>query len=514
MLDIDISGKILDLACGTGGFLLYSMIYMQNKIMKEYTKDEQVSIFKQYASSKIFGIERSDELAQIAQTDLRLHGDGSSNLTCFDSLRSLNELSDKKVHANGFKYILTNPPFGKPTRISDHDILNNFTLGQNKSSQDACVLMLERAWELLENNGYLSIILPDTIIGRDSNYSDVREFIKNKFRIHAIIALPQHTFKISKANVGGYILILQKKPVSKADYEIFLAIAEHIGYKNNKSDDNDLYSHEFEKSMSNSSMSMKAIWNSLSDSNDFSILSLYKKFKQGQKIKSPNVLIIKKSQLKESLECKAYIFENYFNKSKLPLIPLSDMIYAEKNPIVLTDPEEMVKQVTISNNGDVKLRNNKLVKAKTIDTKDIYSIHANRIIVSMIDFYRGNVGFVPEELEGAITTWWFVTYLTKENYTVEYVLYLLQHPQMRKYAESFTSGITGRKYMEETDFLSLQVPNLPLKVQQNIVNKVNKEFETGLQTLDCNCAGYLYSVQTLSNKIKSRLFEEFEKQLF
>lgn len=513
MLDVGMQGKILDLACGTGGFLLYSMVYVQNKIRKEYAEQEQVSIFKTFARNKIYGIEKSDELAQIAQTDLRLHGDGSSNITCFDSLRSLVALKDKKVTEEGFRYILTNPPFGKPTRISDLDILNNFDLGRGKSSQDACVLMLERAWELLEYNGYLSIVLPDTVIGRDKDYSDVREFIKTKFKINAIIALPQHTFKISKANVGGYILFLQKSS-TKLDYEIFMSIAEHIGYKNNKSDDNELYSPGFEKQLTDYNINMEQVFNNLITNNDVSILSMFNKHKDGQKIVNKNVKIIRKSELKESLECKAYIFENKFTQSNYDLVPLSKMISAEKLPTVLNNPEALVKQVTISRNGEVKLRNNKLVKAKTIDTTDIYQIKSNRIIVSMIDFYQGNVGLVPTELDGAIVTWWFITYMPNQGYTIEYILYLLQHTKMRKYAESLTSGMTGRKYMEENDFLSLQVPDLPMSEQERIIKLVNSEFNNEFNKLDSNMAGYLHSVDALTKNLRIRLIEEFDKALF
>ncbi|ELC8460188.1 N-6 DNA methylase [Clostridium perfringens] len=513
MLDVVLEKKLIDIACGTGGYLLYDMIYAKSKIEKQYPYNEQENMFNRYTRERIFGIEYNDHLAQIAQTDLRLHGNGGSRVLCSDSLIDLKELAAKGIIANSFGYVTINPAFGKPTRISDQNILKNFVLGHGKSSQDCSVLMLERAYELLENNGMLAIILPDNIVGRDKDYSDVRKFIKSNFKIEAIVGLPQHTFKISKANVGGYVLFL-KKCTPPLNYKIFMAMTERIGYKNNKDDKNELISEETETMMHNPEITYPEYKKHILKADDNTILTLYNKYKDGQQIEDSKIKIIEFKDLKESLECKAYMFKNPFKDKKYPMIKLRDVLVKASVSTSLENPNELVKQITITQSGEVKLRNNKKVKAKTIETKDIYKIKKNTIVISLIDFYRGNVGFVPEELDNAITTWWFMCYEVRKEFTYEYVLHILQHSLMRKYALSLTSGATGRKYMEEEALLDIEIPNLPYVKQKSIINAVNDSYFKSLEKIDTQSSAYLLKMQSLIQEKRENMNEEFDKEIF
>ena len=49
-------------------------------------------------------------MVRVAMTDMRLHGDGHSNVRCTDSLLDFSNYPD--IHPESFDLVLTNPPFG------------------------------------------------------------------------------------------------------------------------------------------------------------------------------------------------------------------------------------------------------------------------------------------------------------------------------------------------------------------------------------------------------------------
>ena len=71
---------------------------------------------------------------------------------------------------------------------------------------------MERCHKYLnEENGYLAIVVPDGIL-TNSTSQYVRDWLVEKFRILAVVSLPQHTFSHVKAGVKSSILFLKKHP--------------------------------------------------------------------------------------------------------------------------------------------------------------------------------------------------------------------------------------------------------------------------------------------------------------
>lgn len=73
---------------------------------------------------------------------------------------------------------------------------------------------MERCYKYLnEENGYLAIVVPDGIL-TNSTSQYVRDWLVEKFRILAVVSLPQHTFSHVKAGVKSSVLFLKKHPKS------------------------------------------------------------------------------------------------------------------------------------------------------------------------------------------------------------------------------------------------------------------------------------------------------------
>lgn len=136
--------------------------------------------------------------------------------------------------------------------IDGHDILEDYELGhchrydperkQFKFSmgkvslrqQDSKVLFIERCHDLLVDGGILGIIVDDGVINNLTD-SYIRDYIKRKFVIKVIVALPFDIFKEQDAHNYTSILLLQKKKAGLVQGDIFMAIAEHCGENFGKS---------------------------------------------------------------------------------------------------------------------------------------------------------------------------------------------------------------------------------------------------------------------------------------
>ena len=71
---------ILDPFAGSGHFLTQCLLYV-----KHNATDIDEKRFNEFAFHKLHGIEKSERMVRVAMTDMRLHGDGHSNIRCTDA---------------------------------------------------------------------------------------------------------------------------------------------------------------------------------------------------------------------------------------------------------------------------------------------------------------------------------------------------------------------------------------------------------------------------------------------
>lgn len=244
LVDPDENDVIIDPACGSGGFLLYSLMNVTNKVLERY-KDDKDTINRvtwDFAHKQMFGIEINDRIARISIMDMVIHEDGHSNIECNNALSDYDQFDKRRdIRANKYSILLTNPPFGAIVR--DKNILRKFKLGRDRGSQKTEILFIERCLDLIEPTGKVGIVLPDSIL-TNSSLQYVRDYILENARITAIVSLPHHTFIPSGANVKSSLLFLEKTSnnvAKKGSRKIFMAVAKHIGYDSRgMPDSNDL----------------------------------------------------------------------------------------------------------------------------------------------------------------------------------------------------------------------------------------------------------------------------------
>ncbi len=244
----NIDDTLLDPACGSGGFLVYSMKQVFQQIEAGYIGDDATiyQLKNEFAKNHIYGVEINEKIARVAMMDMVINDDGHTNIeaqSAFDT-----NFINPNIKNGAFTLILTNPPFGDSVKDHERDKLgqsdlNNYVLSRGKRSVKSEVLFIERCNLFLQEGGRLGMVVPDGIL---SNPSDqyVREYLLGNFHIMAVVTLPSFAFRKAGSGMKTSLVLARKWRAGEQrdqDYPIFMAIAEHIGYDSTtRPDDSDL----------------------------------------------------------------------------------------------------------------------------------------------------------------------------------------------------------------------------------------------------------------------------------
>jgi type I restriction enzyme M protein len=256
MLGPTIDERVCDPACGSGGFLIYAMRRVFDYINEVWDDaDDRAEQRKDYAQEKLIGIDNDPRLVRVAKAYMIMENDGRGGIHGVDALdfgawnrelrqsilgrklskdvSNLNKLVEPRTEQDGVDVILTNPPFAGAIKtvstLRQYDLAIKDSTGLREKVVRA-ILFLERCVDLLKPGGRMAIVLPQ---GLFNNITDqyVRDFIDERARILAIVALHPYTFKpftLAKTSV----LFLQKWREDEErdlDYEIFTALSMHPG---------------------------------------------------------------------------------------------------------------------------------------------------------------------------------------------------------------------------------------------------------------------------------------------
>ena len=245
--------KIIDPACGSGGFLIDALKAVWEQADIKYKKlgwkESQIEKRKiEIATNNFRGIDKDYFLSKVAKAYMNLVGDGTTGIFCEDSLElpaNWKVETQQKIQLGTFDIILTNPPFGSNIKVEGEEKLKQYDLAyqwkKNKTQQilerynikdkeAPQILFIERCLQLLKDGGKMAVVLPDGIFGNESE-SYVRNWILKNAKIIAIIDIPLETF-LPHTGTKTSVLILQKvaKEQLKSNYPIFLSIAEYCGH--------------------------------------------------------------------------------------------------------------------------------------------------------------------------------------------------------------------------------------------------------------------------------------------
>lgn len=213
--------KIIDPACGTGGFLIGAYQQLRQDFPRLSDADA-----KGWAQRHLYGIDKDRINVKLTKAIMLIIGDGSTHTYLADSLREnlwarhypeiLTAAADES-----FTCAITNPPFGKNLKLSRHDAQINaydicrvpetraetdtsFKVGQFEERELGLVFM-ERCYRLLVPGGRLGIVLPETYMFSPS-YRWLHAWLRGRLVLRGMLNIPMEAFQgFCRAKTNFYV---------------------------------------------------------------------------------------------------------------------------------------------------------------------------------------------------------------------------------------------------------------------------------------------------------------------
>ncbi|MFU8844835.1 MAG: N-6 DNA methylase [Bacteroidales bacterium] len=180
MVDLKLGEKVLDFACGTGGFLVNVIEHIRNKGEVKTIADREI------LQHSILGVEKKQLPHMLATTNLILHNIEQPAIMHDNLLaRSVNSWTPKER----VDVIVTNPPFGG---MEEDGVEKNFPM--NFRTRETANLFLFLAIHVLKPNGRAGIVLPDGFLFGDGVAARLKETLFEKCNLHTIVRLPKGVF--------------------------------------------------------------------------------------------------------------------------------------------------------------------------------------------------------------------------------------------------------------------------------------------------------------------------------
>lgn len=171
--------KVLDPACGTGGFLTCAYEHLK----QQAKSPEELELAKQ----SILGVEKKQLPHLLCVTNMMVHGiEVPINVRHDNTLRKpLQEYG----HGDQVDIVMTNPPFGG---MEEDGIERGFP--NEFQTRETADLFLVLVMELLKQGGRAAIVLPDGTLFGEGIKTRIKEKLLRDCNLHTIVRLPNGVF--------------------------------------------------------------------------------------------------------------------------------------------------------------------------------------------------------------------------------------------------------------------------------------------------------------------------------
>jgi type I restriction enzyme M protein len=283
MIDPQPTKRILDPACGSGGFLVVALTHVRKAFLRDTGcpfPDQPLPKelkrvdpkIREYARKNLWGLDVDPDLRKAARMNMVMNNDGHGNIFESNTLefvaaehpdasaRARQFLNDEmKAFAKrsgglgSFDHVFTNPPFGAKIPVEDPDILRAFDLGHTwrKSGETWVkgepqkkvppeILFIEACYRFLKpGTGTMAIVLPNGILGNPGEQMEfARWWMLRNMELIASIDLPAESF-LPQVSVQASCVFLRRRAEDELRLmgkngpkqgPVFMAIAEKCGH--------------------------------------------------------------------------------------------------------------------------------------------------------------------------------------------------------------------------------------------------------------------------------------------
>ena len=222
LIEIDYSDRVLDPACGTGGFLVECFRQFQERYGNLSASDRRA-----WAQQHLFGVDKDRVNVKLTKAIMIILGDGAAHTYRGDSLLKHRWADDfphlvPVLEPDTFTCIVTNPPFGRKLTLSAGDAKQSrieiclkpekegdglYRFKPNSyNERELGIVFLERCHELLVSGGRLAIILPETYMF-SARYLWLQQWLQEHFVLRGIFNVPMEAFQgFCRAKTNLYVM--------------------------------------------------------------------------------------------------------------------------------------------------------------------------------------------------------------------------------------------------------------------------------------------------------------------
>jgi type I restriction enzyme M protein len=415
--------KVLDPACGTGGFLVssYKHILEQHdgkndpkKKEKPLTPDERKKLMANFE-----GYDIDPTMVRIAQVNMYLHQFKNPKIFQYDSLSSDERWNDK------FDVILANPPFMSPKGgIKPH---SKFSIQSSRSE----VLFVDYIMNHLRPKGRAGIIVPEGIIFQSGTAH--KQLRKNLVEdgLYAVVSLPSGVFA-PYSGVKTSILLFNNE-LAKTSQEILFVKIENDGFD------------------------LGATKRPISKNDLPTALEILNRWRTGEKIENKLAVYAEKTKIAENgdynLSGDRYRVTTDYTNARWPQVRLKDVAVIDWGNTSIT------KKEYVENGSHLA------VSAAGCDGRmDKYEHEVGVTVLSAIGANCGVVFYPTEKFIAIKNTMTFTPDRTKLN---PKYLYLI----MKENSLPRRGG--GQPFMAKADVEEYQIPLPPLEIQEQVVEQID-----------------------------------------
>jgi len=204
MTDPKLGEKMLDPACGTGGFLTGSIEHIRKNYVKTAAQEKRLQ-------RNIFGVEKKPLPHLLCTTNMLLHGIDVPIFIKHDNTlaRPLRSYGPK----DRVDVILTNPPFGG---MEEDGIESNFPKGfQTRETADLFLVLIMK---LLKPGGRAAVVLPDGSLFGEGIKTRIKEKLLTECNLHTIVRLPNGVFSPYTGIKTNLLFFVKGEPTKEIWY--------------------------------------------------------------------------------------------------------------------------------------------------------------------------------------------------------------------------------------------------------------------------------------------------------
>lgn len=207
--------RVVDPACGSGGFLRHALLHDP--------------------ACTAWGFDQDARAVRVAKVMMAASGHPAPRVTCGDSLERPggpggptieSRMSEQDPAFAGFDVVLTNPPFAGDVGA---EYTGRYELARGKRVERD-VLFIERCVELLMPGGRLAMVLPHSKVGGES-WGYLRRWLLERVQVVAVLGLGRHTFLPHTSQKACVVFgVKRARPAPRfGDDEILFFISERDG---------------------------------------------------------------------------------------------------------------------------------------------------------------------------------------------------------------------------------------------------------------------------------------------